>query len=141
MRWVCAQCRSEYTERPDFCGTCLARDALLPMPDRVGGLDGAITPPARVGIVRAAELRPAGRSAPYGPPFDVWRLADPHAVELLGPPGGGKSTLATRMAVSAARRVDVLYVAVEEGHSQTLTERLQRAGVDDLAARRLRVSD
>jgi len=45
------------------------------------------------------------------------------------------------MAVSAARRVDVLYVAAEEGHSVALRERLGRAGLDDLAARRLRVSD
>jgi hypothetical protein len=114
---------------------------LLPLPDKVAGRPVAIAPRARVGLVRATELRTEHRPAPYGAPFDAWRLADPHAVELLGPPGGGKSTLATRMAVSAARSVDVLYVAVEEGHSQALAERLQRAGIDDFTGRWLRVSD
>lgn len=58
-----------------------------------------------------------------------------------GAPGSGKSTLVTRMAVSAARRVEVLYCAAEEGHSVALRERLARSGLDDLSARRLRVSD
>jgi predicted ATP-dependent serine protease len=37
--------------------------------------------------------------------------------------------------------VSVLYCAVEEGHSVTLAERIDRAAPDDLARRRLRVSD
>lgn len=140
MRWTCAGCRAEYEDRPEFCGACLGR-TLLPMPTRVAGRDVAILPRRRVGIVSASALKPSGKLAPYGAPFDAWRIGDPHALELLGPPGGGKSTLATRMAISAARRVPVLYVAVEEGHGQALVERLHRSGLDDLAAQRLRVSD
>jgi predicted ATP-dependent serine protease len=111
------------------------------MPARVAGRDVAILPRRRVGVVRAGDLRPSGRKAPYGAPFDRWTIGDPHAIELLGPPGGGKSTLATRMSVSAARRVPVLYIAAEEGHGQALVARLHRAGMDDMAAQRLRVSD
>ena len=114
---------------------------LAPLPSRVGGRDVAVVPRTRQGVVRADELHGEHRPAPYGLPFDGWRLGEPHAVELLGAPGGGKSTLATQMAVSAARRVEVLYCAIEEGHSQSLRDRVKRAGADDLAARRLHVSD
>ena len=58
-----------------------------------------------------------------------------------GPPGVGKSTLTTSLAISAARRTSVVYVAAEEGHSSALMERFKRCGLDDLAARRLRISD
>jgi hypothetical protein len=140
MRWFCATCSAEYDERPDFCGACLTSN-LLPLPTRVAGRDVAVLPRRRVGVVSARDLRPSDRRAPYTAPWDVWQIGDPHAVELLGPPGGGKSTLATHLAISAARRVPVLYVAAEEGHGQSLVARLHRAGLDDLAAQRLRVSD
>jgi hypothetical protein len=91
--------------------------------------------------VRAADLKVQHRAAAYGPPWDVWRFGEPHGIELRGPPGGGKSTLATKLAVSAARRVPVLYIAAEEGHSRSMQDRLQRAGLDDFSARRLRISD
>lgn len=141
MRWICIRCSSEYDDRPPSCGTCLQDDRLAPMPARVGGREVSVTPRRRVGLVRAAELRVDHRPAPYGPPWDRWRFGDPHAVELKGPPGGGKSTLATRLLVSAARRVPVLYVAAEEGHSSSLAERLERAQLDELAGRRLSISD
>jgi predicted ATP-dependent serine protease len=86
-------------------------------------------------------MRADDRRAPYGPPFDAWELGDPHAVELVGPPGGGKSTCATQMAISAGRRVDVLYVAVEEGHSASLRKRSLRAGSNDLTDFRVHVAD
>lgn len=141
MRWICLRCRAEYGERPPTCGGCLSDVGLVPMPDRIDGRDVASAPRVRAGVVLARDLRSDSRPAPFGAPFDAWTLGDPCAVELLGPPGGGKSTCATAMAVSASRRVDVLYVAVEEGHARTLVERLQRAGLDDLTARRLRVGD
>jgi predicted ATP-dependent serine protease len=114
---------------------------ILPMPVRVAGRDVAVQPRRRVGVVSARELRPSKRRAPYTAPWDTWQIGDPHAVELLGPPGGGKSTAATCMAITAARRIPVLYVAAEEGHGQALIARLHRAGLDDIAAQRLRVSD
>jgi len=49
--------------------------------------------------------------------------------------------LATQMAISAARQVEVFYVAAEEGHSALLADRLERSGLDDLSGHRLRVSD
>ena len=65
----------------------------------------------------------------------------PHIGVAFGPPGVGKSTLASHLAVSAARRVPVLMVATEEGHAGTLSERLNRCGLDDVSGHRLRVSD
>ena len=53
----------------------------------------------------------------------------------------GKSTMVTRLAVSAARRVPVLMVAVEEGHAGTISDRLKRCGMDDTTGHRLQVSD
>lgn len=135
------RCRAEYSDRPETCGACLLGDLLAPMPDRLQGRDVASAPRRRGGVVAAHALRPTDRRAPYGPPADVWEIGDPHAVLHVGPSGGGKSTLATRMLVSAARRVPVLYVAAEEGHAHTLASRLERAGLDDLSARRLSVSD
>lgn len=141
MRWICLRCSAEYDERPPVCGACLQGDRLAPVPARVAGREVAIAPRRRVGLVRAGEMRPDHRPAPYGPPWDRWRFGEPHALELKGPPGGGKSTLATKLAVSAARRVPVLYIAAEEGHSSSLAERLERAELDELAGRRLAISD
>lgn len=130
-----------YPEQPPACGGCYSPGALVPLPDAHRGRAVAPSPRRRLGAVRAGDLRPSNRLAPYGPPWDAWRLGDPHALLLRGPPGGGKSTLASKLAISAARRVDALYVAAEEGHSQSLSERMQRCGLDDLSARRLLVSD
>ena len=99
-------------------------------------------PRERVGVLAAAALRKEPRPGPYGEPWaSAWRIGDPAAIELLGPGGSGKSTLATQLALSAARRQDVLYVAVEEGHASTLVERLRRSGLDDMTGTRLRISD
>lgn len=142
MRWVCARCQSEYTDRPPTCGTCLGHDLLVPLPDRIEGRTVTITPRRRVGVVSAGALRSEGRLAPLGEPFaSAWKLGDPFCAELLGEPGGGKSTCAAKMAVSAARRVDVLLVSAEEGHSIPLADRLRRAGLDDMTVARLRVTD
>ena len=49
------------------------------------------------------------------------------SITLEGPPGGGKSTAATHMALAlSSAGIDVLYVAAEEQDSSTLTERFQR---------------
>lgn len=144
MRWTCIRCSVEYEERPAACGLCFVSDHLAPLPIlpmRVGVRAVASGPRRRAGLVRAGDLQVEHRAAAYGPPWNVWAFGEPHGIELRGPPGGGKSTLATRLAVSAARRVPVLYVAAEEGHSRSMQDRLQRAGLDDLSARRLRISD
>jgi len=113
----------------------------VPLPVALRGRAVELGPRRRGGAVSASRLRPDDSVAPYGEPWSSWRLGGRHAVLLYGVPGSGKSTAATRLAVSASRRVEVLYVAVEEGHSVALRERLERAGLDDMAARRLRVSD
>jgi predicted ATP-dependent serine protease len=112
------------------------------MPARVAGRDVTSGPRRRAGVLAAAEIRPIDRAAPWGEPWvSAWRIGDGAAVLLVGPPGSGKSTLAMQLAASAARRVGVLVLAVEEGHSVALAERIERAGLDDLSRRRLRISD
>lgn len=140
MNYLCLDCSGSYTERPPFCGQCLP-GTLVPVPAAMRGRAVELGPRRRVGPVPAGRLRPDDSAAPYSEPWSVWRLGVRHALLLFGPPGSGKSTVATRMAVSAARRVEVLYVAVEEGHSVSLRERLVRAGLDDISGRRLRVTD
>ena len=141
MRWICARCRFEYDDRPETCAGCLTPHSLVPLPVRVEGRDVATQPRRRVGVVRADAMKPDTRRFPYGPPWDSWALGWPHAALLVGPPGAGKSTLASAMAASAARQVEVLYLAVEEGHAVQLRDRLHRAGLTELAARRLSISD
>ena len=130
-----------WSERPPYCLGCRSGDALTLLPVAVRGRAVEVGPRPRVGVVAARDLRPDDTLAPYGQPWESWRLGGRHSVLAYGAPGSGKSSLVTRMAVSAARRIDVLYVAAEEGHSVALRERLARGGLDDLSSRRLRVSD
>ena len=141
MTVVCVRCEWAYAERPPFCGLCGSPDALAVQPVAVRGRAVELGPRPRLGVVPARDLQPDDSAAPYGTPWDSWRFGARHSVLVFGAPGSGKSTLVTRMAVSAARRVDVLYCAAEEGHSVGLRERLARSGLDDLSGRRLRVSD
>ena len=141
MRWMCLACSATYEERPPVCGLCRSWHALLPQPSQVGGRDVAIGPRRRAGIVPVGAMQPDASRAPYGEPWAGWELRGRHAVLLFGSPGSGKSTVATRMAVDAARRCDVLYVAAEEGQSVALRDRVRRAGCTDLAQRRLAVTD
>jgi predicted ATP-dependent serine protease len=98
-------------------------------------------PRKRTGVVSAAEMHSAGSASAYPPPFAVWNIPVPHAILVFGPAGGGKSTLATMMALAAAARTDVLYIAAEEGIGETVAQRLERCATSDLAKRRLRISD
>lgn len=141
MRWTCLACEATYEERPPICGLCRSPHALSPIPSQIGGRDVAIGPRRRAGVVPAGAMQPDASRAPYGDPWASWGLRGRHAVLLFGAPGSGKSTIATRMAVDAARRCEVLYVAAEEGHSVALDERIRRAGCTDLALRRLAISD
>lgn len=142
MRWICLRCSAVYDERPPSCGACYRADMLVPQPSTLRGREVATAPRQRAGMVIASELRPDHGLAWYADPWrSAWRIGRRHALLLVGPPGGGKSTLATQLAVSAARQVDVLYAAAEEGHSAALAGRLERSGLDDLTGHRLRVSD
>ena len=142
MNYLCLGCSAVYSERVAYCGHCLSGgNGVVPVPVAVRGRAVELGPRRRAGAVPASRLRPDDSVAPYSEPWSTWRLGQRHALLLFGPPGSGKSTVATRLSVSAARRVEVLYAAVEEGHSVALRERLVRAGLDDIAGRRLRVSD
>ncbi len=132
----------EYSERPTgACGGCLCVGYLVPMPAKLDGRRVESAPRRRGGVKNAGTLRPSHKAAPYGAPWDDWMLGNPHIGIAFGPPGVGKSTLLARLAVSAARRVPVLFVAAEEGHAATLVERLRRCGLDDIVGQRLSVSD
>ena len=111
------------------------------MPVKHEGRQVESAPRRRGGVVRASTLRPDRTPAPYGDPWSVWNIGMPHIGVAFGPPGVGKSTLVSRLVVSAARRVPALVVAAEEGHAGTLSDRLKRCGLDDTTAHRLTVSD
>jgi hypothetical protein len=142
MRWVCLRCSAVYDERPAACGACFRHDLLVPQPATLRGREVTVAPRRRAGVVAATKLRPDPSLAWYSDPWRLaWAIGRRHAILLLGPPGGGKSTLATQLAVSAARQTSVLYLAAEEGHSAALASRLERAGLDDMVGHRLQVSD
>jgi len=126
---------------PGACGGCLTMGYLVPMPVKYEGRGVESAPRRRGGVVRASTLRHDQTPAPYGEPWSTWRIGMPHVGVAFGAPGVGKSTLVTQLAVSAARRIPVLLIAVEEGHAGTLSERLKRCGMDDTTAHRLSVSD
>lgn len=126
---------------PGACGGCLMVGYLVPMPVKHEGRQDDSAPRRRGGVVRASTLRPDVRPAPYGEPWSAWKIGMPHIGVAFGPPGVGKSTLVTHLAMSAARQVPVLLVAVEEGHAGTLSERLKRCGLDDTTAHRISISD
>ncbi len=142
MKYVCLACRAEYEDRVDCCGACLRHEWLMPLPTRVDGREVALAPRQRAGIIASGALRKEDRPGPYGEPWaSAWCIGAPAAIELVGPGGSGKSTLATQLALSAGRRLDVLYVSAEEGHASTLVDRLRRSGLDDLTGARVRISD
>jgi len=141
MRWACVKCDALYETKVNACSLCFDNQ-LLPMPANVKGRElGNPAPRRRAGIRRADTLKPSNELAPYGGPYAAWKVAAKHLIEIHGPPGSGKSTAATQLAISAARQWNVLYVAVEEGHSIALKERFERCGLTELVARRLDVSD
>jgi len=123
------------------CPGCFSPGNLIGMPISIEGKAVSVGPRRRGGVVPAASLTRGSPPYPYGEPYASWRLGTPHRLLLAGPPGSGKTTLAAALAVSAARSVSVLYVAIEQGHSALLGGLLRRIGLDDLTARRLQVSD
>lgn len=143
MRWRCLYCSAEFDRRPPTCGNCLRFDLLAPLPALcASSRELAVAPGKRQGVIRACDLPTEFKPAWYGEPYaSAWRLGDPHAVQLVGPAGQGKSTLATKMAVNAAPHVEVLYVASEERHSREVRDRLSRSGMDDYTSRRIHVSN
>lgn len=72
------------------------------------------------------------------------RLPISARLQLEGPPGGGKSTLAARMAVTLAQEgVDVLMISAEEGQSRAVVDRFLRmcADLDTPAPTGIRIAD
>jgi len=80
-------------------------------------------------------IRDARRSTRSRWGYTALRLPLTAKVAVEGPPGGGKSTLASRIAVDlAAQGHRVLYLSVEEGQEETCVDRLRRVcGLLDVA--------
>lgn len=117
--YVCSRCAAECSEFLTTCPACgswwpFRPKVLVPLRTVVGG----------VHPVPLSKLLPAQRTYP------VWGLGalpagDPAVVLVSGPPGGGKSTYALRVADSIAPRRGVLYIAAEEGLGETFRARVR----------------
>jgi len=141
VKFACIPCGALYEGSVDRCSICFDNQVVA-MPSNIRGREiGNPAPRRRAGIRRAGEIKPDESLAPYGGEFASWKVAARHVIEIHGPPGGGKSTAATQLAISASRQWPVLYIAVEEGHSVGLAKRLERCGLNELASRRLSISD
>jgi predicted ATP-dependent serine protease len=136
---VCNRCGSQYVSRPVTCHRCLGSAGL----SVVRGEAAPVSPKkVRRGVVPATELRTS--EAPQAYPDDalgVWDMPERHSMVLRGPPGGGKSTLAARLAAAWTRPGRrALLVSAEEPGAATLVSRLRRVATHDELAH-LEVSD
>ena len=122
MAWTCIDCGSAYPVRVGWCSRCTAVGRVVLLGDR---------PRAEVDQqVERSDASALSRLA--APPEPLPGLDGVYAghgalVVLWGPPGGGKSTLATT--VLDAVQGPVLYASLEEGIGPTLAARLARCGV------------
>lgn len=82
----------------------------------------------RRGVVLMSTLEAEGsrvHRVPWG--FSALRLPVSSSLMVFGPPGGGKSTLATTAALALSHAgTPVLYLSAEEGHADTAVERFSR---------------
>lgn len=131
--------------QPHYCAAC-GGDFLVALPESVRNQPTAWQPRQRRGLRSAQSVVEQSKRAQrvsWG--LDGLSLPLKTSVTLEGPPGGGKSTAATYVALAlAAQGIEVVYVAVEEPDGATLTERFQRCrravGLPSLP-RTLRLSD
>lgn len=121
MRYSCFYCGSIYSERVDFCTVCFRDRSVLHLPEKANGKT-YFDRKNRKGVISVTELRRAevGRLVEefevFGSFPEVWKML------VYGRPGSGKSTFAFKFSRGYQGRV--LYVAVEEGFSESLKQKI-----------------
>jgi predicted ATP-dependent serine protease len=122
MVWRCFQCGDSYDDRPAFCAGCGQTGSVYQLGRRARAeIDSALE------IASAADLvRQANRVEQLAGCPGVM-VGGQALVVLAGPPGSGKSSLATRILDGTPG--PVIYVSVEEAPGPSLGQRLARLGV------------
>ena len=122
MVWRCFQCGDSYDDRPTFCAGCGQTGSVYQLGRRARAeIDSALE------IASAADLvRQANRVEQLAGCPGVM-VGGQALVVLAGPPGSGKSSLATRILDGTPG--PVIYVSVEEAPGPSLGQRLARLGV------------
>lgn len=121
MRYSCFYCGSIYSERVDFCTVCFSDKTVLHLPEK-DSKKTYFDRKERRGAVAIAELRKSSISKlvngfeAFGRLPSIWKMM------VYGKPGSGKSTFSLKFASAYGRRV--LFVAVEEGLSESLKEKI-----------------
>jgi DNA repair protein RadA/Sms len=119
--YACKECGSRYPTRLRYCSVCSEQNTIITVP--IAGKTFFVDRDRR--LVSAKELAARGKIGIgkisgfefFGDLPDTWTLA------LHGAPGGGKSTLALRLAV--AIDLKVVFFSVEEGQSESMAKKLR----------------
>ena len=120
--YICFQCQSRYPVNNGWCVVCVTSGTIMlePKRPRAGHRDGFQATSAR-------ELLKRKWSMVESRAYPELRLGRGALLAAYGPPGGGKSTLATRWANGLEG--PAVYYSAEERLGPTVAERLERCGV------------
>ena len=122
MVWRCFQCGDSYDDRPAFCAGCGQTGSVYQLGRRARAeIDGALE------IASAAELVSQANHVGQLAGCPGVMVGGQALVVLAGPPGSGKSSLATRILDGTPG--PVMLVSVEEAPGPSLGQRLARLGV------------
>ncbi|MBP6834028.1 MAG: hypothetical protein KA978_24795 [Deltaproteobacteria bacterium] len=122
MVWRCFECGDSYDERPSFCAGCGQTGSTYQLGRRARAeIDSALEIATAADLVRQANQVEQLAGCPGV------MVGGQALVVLAGPPGSGKSSLATR--ILDGTQGPVMYVSVEEAPGPSLGQRLARLGV------------
>jgi predicted ATP-dependent serine protease len=120
--WRCFECGDSYDERPSFCAGCGQTGSTYQLGRRARAeIDSALEIATAADLVRQANQVEQLAGCPGV------MVGGQALVVLAGPPGSGKSSLATR--ILDGTQGPVMYVSVEEAPGPSLGQRLARLGV------------
>lgn len=122
MAWRCVVCGAWYDEHLPSCVSCLDGGTII----RPGRRPGAVIDAAPE-VTTAAALAKAAWTPVLSASYPELRLGVGALVVVFGPPGGGKSTYATRMLDGF--RAPVVLQSIEEAPGPSLHARLRRCHV------------
>ena len=120
--WRCYVCGDSYDERPAFCAGCGQTGSVYQLGRRARAeIDHALEIATAADLVRQADRVEQLAGCPGV------MVGGQALVVIAGPPGSGKSSLATRILDGTTG--PVMYVSVEEAPGPSLGQRLARLGV------------